>query len=211
MRGASSQARAGDLGLAPWTHARPRASVCQLPSTMEERFPAAPNEQRMPHHTSAEDGAWRPYVNLSSCIAAYSPEYPTQSWSRTSSFGQPGVRRAEIQAPFLPVSASERHEMQNSGMNRKERIRRRVRLTKIIVNSRFLFQRSMVRCATAKLPLLFTEIYKTLPGLTNLYRTLRAPVLKSNHCTQAIKMIVAVAGTIRSHNTSRSIYESRKV
>jgi hypothetical protein len=45
---------------------------------------------------------------------------------------------------------------------------------------------------------LFTEIYKTLPGLTNLYRTLRAPVLKSNHCPQAIEMIVAVVSTIRS-------------
>ena len=90
---------------------------CQLPSTMEEWSPAAPNEQRMPRHTSAEDVAWQSYVNLSSCIGAYSPEYPRRSWSRTSTFGQPGVRRAEIQAPSLPVSLSGRHEVQIAGQN----------------------------------------------------------------------------------------------
>ncbi len=45
-------------------------------------------------------------------------------------------------------------------------------------------------------PLLFTEIYKTLPAFTNLYRTDRAPMLKSKYRTQAIEMIVAVVSTI---------------
>jgi hypothetical protein len=37
-----------------------------------------------------------------------------------------------------------------------------------------------------------SNVYKTLPALTNLYRTLRAPLLKSNHCTQPIEMIAAI-------------------
>jgi hypothetical protein len=51
-----------------------------------------------------------------------------------------------------------------------------------------------------------SNVYKTLPALTNLYRTLRAPLLKSNHCTQPMEMIAAI--DLNAHRGG--IYESQK-
>jgi hypothetical protein len=58
-----------------------------------------------------------------------------------------------------------------------------------------------MRCANLQLgtKLCFTDIYKTLPGLTNLDRTLREPMLKSNCCTQAIVDFTAHRGAFMNY------------
>src|SRR5271168_2183319 len=58
------------------------------------------------------------------------------------------------------------------------------------------------RCDAA---LHLTDIYKTLPGLTNLYRTLRAPMLKSNCCTQTIVDLTAQRGALMNCETFKAI------
>jgi hypothetical protein len=57
----------------------------------------------------------------------------------------------------------------------------------------------------AKPPRRLTGIYKTLPGLTNLYRTLRAPMLKSNCCTQAIVDLTAQRGALMNCEKFKAI------
>jgi hypothetical protein len=51
----------------------------------------------------------------------------------------------------------------------------------------------------------FTVIYKTLLGLTNLYRTLRAPMLKSNCCRQAIVDLTAQRGAFMNYEKFKVI------
>jgi hypothetical protein len=59
--------------------------------------------------------------------------------------------------------------------------------------------------ATCEAALRLTDIYKTLPGLTNLYRTLRPPMLKSNCCMHAIVDLTAQRGVLMNYENFKSI------
>jgi hypothetical protein len=50
-----------------------------------------------------------------------------------------------------------------------------------------------------------SNVYKTLPALTNLYRTLRAPMLKSNCCMQAIVDLTAQRGAFMNYEKFKAI------
>ena len=60
-------------------------------------------------------------------------------------------------------------------------------------------------CRSRAAALRFTDIYKTLPGLTNLYRTLRPPMLKSNCCMQAIVDLTAQRGALMNYEQFKAI------
>ena len=50
-----------------------------------------------------------------------------------------------------------------------------------------------------------SNVYKTLPALTNLYRTLQAPMLKSNCCMQAIVDLTAQRGALMNYEKFKAI------